>query len=148
MDNNIAKTLFLRQVGVVGAESTLISVRQRLRSCGSLFWKNLYGHYGCVNALEFDKSGAWMASGGDDRRILIWNVEKSIDDSPIMPTAMQGEHDSNIFCLGFDADVKNIFSGGNDERVLVHDLSTAEFVNQYLHEEPVFGISCHPGLII
>lgn len=58
---------------------------------------------------------------------------------------MQGEHDSNIFCLDFDFETKNVFSGGNDERVLIHDIETSKFVNQYLQEEPVFGISCHPG---
>jgi WD repeat-containing protein 22 len=86
-----------------------------------------------------------MASGGDDRRILVWNVEKSIDAKAYDPGVMQGEHDSNIFCVDFDVDSKNVFSGGNDERVLIHDIATSKFVNQYLQEEPVFGISCHPG---
>ena len=87
-----------------------------------------------------------MASGGDDRRVLLWNVAKSIDADVAEPTPMQGEHDSNIFCINFDLNTKVVFSGGNDERVLLHDLSTAKFLNQYLHDEPVFGISCHPSM--
>jgi len=64
-----------------------------------------------------------MASGGDDRRVLIWSVSKSLDAAAAQPpTAMQAEHDSNIFCLDFDVDSKIVFSGGNDERVLLHDL--------------------------
>ena len=91
-----------------------------------------------------------MASGGDDRRVLIWNVDKCIDKSidTNLSTPMEGEHDSNVFCLDFDVATKRIFSGGNDERILIHDVTTSKFVNQYLQEEPVFGISCHPGRIV
>ena len=92
-----------------------------------------------------------MASGGDDRRVLIWNVDKCIDKiqniDTNLSTAMEGEHDSNVFCLDFDVGARRVFSGGNDERILIHDVATAKFVNQYLQEEPVFGISCHPGTV-
>ena len=146
MSRSIVEDIGRRQVGVVGIERS--AVRSRLNSCSSLYWKDLLGHYGCVNALEFDPSGGWLASGGDDRRVLVWNVAKSIDADVTEATPMQGEHDSNIFCLNFDLDTKVVFSGGNDERVLLHDLSTAKFLNQYLHDEPVFGISCHPSKFI
>ena len=86
-----------------------------------------------------------MASGGDDCRILIWNVENSIDEKPNDAVAMLGVHNSNIFCLDFDVDSKKVFSAGNDERVLVHDIETSMFVKQYLQEGTVFGMSCHPG---
>jgi WD40 repeat protein len=66
-------------------------------------------------------------------------------DATNVSTAMEGEHDSNVFCLDFDVGSRRVFSGGNDEKILVHDIATAKFVNQYLLEEPVFGISCHPG---
>ena len=86
MFKNFADVCNRRQMGVVGGESNLI--RQRLNSCQSLYNKQLYGHFGCVNALGIDKTGSWMASGGDDRRILIWNVEKALDENlhdPLVP---------------------------------------------------------------
>lgn len=60
--------------------------------------------------------------GGDDRRVLLWQVEKSIGGKS--PTAMEKQHQSNIFCLGFNGDNTKIFSGGNDDTVIVHDLKT------------------------
>lgn len=50
--------------------------------------------------------------GGDDRRVLIWNVEKALSDIS-KPWTLKGEHTSNIFCLGFDLENTKVFSGGN-----------------------------------
>ena len=51
---------------------------------------------------------------------------------------------SNIFCLGFDERTRKIYSGGNDEQVIVHDVETAQPLDYFLHEEPVYGLSVHP----
>jgi WD repeat-containing protein 22 len=61
--------------------------------------------------------------GGDDRRVLMWNVQKSLmtRDEPKM---MVKQHLSNIFCLGFDSTNSRIFSGGNDDCTIVHDVQT------------------------
>lgn len=48
-----------------------------------------------------------MVSGGDDKRILIWSVPRSRSLSSshhYTPDALTAEHESNIFCLGFDSD--------------------------------------------
>lgn len=144
MGRDFCDAVIRRQMGLNVVEEESKVIRQRFNSSSSLYWKNIVGHFGCINALELDEKGDWMASGGDDRRILIWNVEKTIDCIPSLPIEMEGKHESNIFCLGFDCRAKKILSGGNDERILIHDLATTKFVNQYLQEEPVFGISCHP----
>lgn len=52
--------------------------------------------------------------GGDDRRILLWNVEQMVIGNLGKPKVMTGEHHSNIFCLAFDAGNKKILSGGNN----------------------------------
>lgn len=110
---------------------------------------NLVGHYGCVNAVEFsNKGGELLISGGDDRRILLWNLEKQISANPgkkAGPNAlMKGEHNSNIFCLGLDCDNKHIFSGGNDDQVIVHDTASLETVDVFPHEDAVYGLSPCP----
>lgn len=38
---------------------------------GFNFHKTLRAHYGCVNALKFSKDGQFLASGGDDTRVLV-----------------------------------------------------------------------------
>lgn len=35
--------------------------------------KELNGHIGCVNSLDFNNTGEIIASGSDDRRICLWN---------------------------------------------------------------------------
>jgi hypothetical protein len=40
-----------------------------------------------------------------------------------------GPNKINIW-QGFDADTKHVFSGGNDERVYVHDVESNKFVDQ------------------
>ncbi|KAJ8438303.1 hypothetical protein Cgig2_018783 [Carnegiea gigantea] len=33
----------------------------------------LFGHEGCVNAVEFNSTGDLLASGSDDRQVIFWN---------------------------------------------------------------------------
>jgi len=64
-----------------------------------------------------------MFVGGDDRRVLLWNVAKAICKQET-PNAMQAEHSSNIFSLAFDCTNTIIYSAGNDDQVIVHDIQT------------------------
>ena len=61
--------------------------------------------------------------GGDDRRVLVWKIEQTIRDIG-EPTAMTAQHTSNIFCLGYDSAGTKLFSAGNDDQVIVHNLKT------------------------
>ncbi|KAG8256228.1 hypothetical protein J6590_073595 [Homalodisca vitripennis] len=61
---------------------------------------------------------------GDDRRVLLWNVEEALDGAS-RPTAMRAQHISNIFCLVYDSKNTKIFSAGNDDQVIIHDTITS-----------------------
>ncbi|XP_060650606.1 DDB1- and CUL4-associated factor 5 [Drosophila nasuta] len=116
--------------------------RQRLHAAENLYQRNLAGHYGCVNALEFSHGGEYLASGGDDKRVLLWHVDQTLASvGQEQPNVMYGEHASNIFCLGFDSHNKYIFSGGNDDLVIQHDLGTGKNLNYFSHDGPVYGLS-------
>ncbi|XP_043554031.1 DDB1- and CUL4-associated factor 5 [Chiloscyllium plagiosum] len=118
--------------------------RQRLSACRNLFKKDLLGHFGCVNAIEFSSgAGELLVSGGDDRRVLLWHVDKAIH-SKAKPVQLKGEHLSNIFCLAFDSTNTHLFSGGNDEQVIVHDVESTEIVNVFPHDDAVYGLSVSP----
>ena len=56
-------------------------------------------------------NGFLCATGGDDRRVLLWNVEKALSDIG-EPVSMKGEHNSNIFCLAINKSNTKIYSGG------------------------------------
>ncbi|EDW81600.2 uncharacterized protein Dwil_GK10939 [Drosophila willistoni] len=117
--------------------------RKRLHAAENLYQRDLAGHYGCVNALEFSHGGQYLASGGDDKRVLLWNVDQETTALGKMgnPRSMYGEHTSNIFCLGFDILNSYVFSGGNDEMVIQHDLATGKNLNYFAHGGPVYGLS-------
>ncbi|XP_056327016.1 DDB1- and CUL4-associated factor 5 [Danio aesculapii] len=118
--------------------------RRRLSGCSSLYKKDMLGHFGCVNAIEFSNNGGqWLVSGGDDRRVLLWHMEKAIH-SRAKPMKLKGEHLSNIFCLAFDSTNKRVFSGGNDEQVILHDVERGETLNVFLHDDAVYGLSVSP----
>lgn len=61
--------------------------------------------------------------GGDDRRVLLWNVQEALQGVG-SPRAMRAQHLSNIFCLGFDSKNRKLFSAGNDDQVIIHDVQT------------------------
>lgn len=58
-----------------------------------------------------------MSAGGDDRRVLLWHMEKAIH-ARSKPVKLKGEHLSNIFCLAFDSTNKKVFSGGKNKKNL------------------------------
>jgi len=118
-------------------------LNSRLNSANSLHSKNLLAHFGCVNAIEFSNGGEYLASGGDDRRVLLWNVEESLEGAG-RPTAMRAQHISNIFCLGYDSKNSKVFSAGNDDQVIVHDTLTGNPIDYFLHEQPVYSLSIDP----
>lgn len=72
--------------------------------------------------------------GGDDRRVLLWKLEEAMAGIG-EPLAMKNQHYSNIFCLSFNNDSTKIFSGGNDDAVIVHDANT------YVDAFPLFLLS-------
>ncbi|XP_056616111.1 DDB1- and CUL4-associated factor 5 [Triplophysa dalaica] len=118
--------------------------RRRFAGCSSLYKRDMLGHFGCVNAIEFSNNGGqWLVSGGDDRRVLLWHMEKAMH-SKAKPIKLKGEHLSNIFCLAFDSTNKRVFSGGNDEQVILHDVERGETLNVFLHDDAVYGLSVSP----
>lgn len=117
--------------------------KERLNRAKNLYRKDLLGHYGCVNAIEFSDEGELLISGGDDRRVLLWSVPEAIFGQGTAIT-METRHFSNIFCLSFDSTNSKIFSGGNDDQVLVHDSKTGHIVRKLPHVKPVYGLSVNP----
>uniref|UniRef100_A0A8C2YMH0 DDB1- and CUL4-associated factor 5 n=2 Tax=Chinchilla lanigera TaxID=34839 RepID=A0A8C2YMH0_CHILA len=80
---------------------------------------------------------------GDDRRVLLWHMEQAIH-SRVKPVQLKGEHHSNIFCLAFNSGNTKVFSGGNDEQVILHDVESSETLDVFAHEDAVYGLSVSP----
>jgi len=60
-------------------------------------------------------------------------------DCKYEPISMKSGHNSNIFCISFDPTQKRIFSGGNDELVIVHCIETREAIDVVSHMDDIYG---------
>ncbi|VDO84281.1 unnamed protein product [Heligmosomoides polygyrus] len=114
--------------------------------------KDVLGHTGCVNAVEFDKTEIMLASGqfvfchgGDDMRVFVWRVaDLVLEAAPKPAVVMERNHNSNIFCYQFSLDGGELFSGGNDGIVIRHDVATRKPLSVYEESHPVYSISANP----
>ena len=141
---NLADFSLRRQVDAMDSSHAL---RNRMSATADLHRKDLFAHWGCVNAVEFSSDGSTMASGGDDKRVLLWNMTAALQEAKLTkkPSVMKGQHDSNIFCLGLDEAKTRVYSGGNDEQVIAHDVTTGDPVDVFRHPEAVYGVDVAPG---
>ena len=95
----------------------------------STLYRNLNGHRGCVNTVEFNSTGDVLVSGSDDRQIIFWNWAAK---SKIF-SYLSG-HVDNVFqarIMPFTDD-RTIITSSGDGQVSLHPKSSAllyAFVN-------------------
>ncbi|XP_034181101.2 WD and tetratricopeptide repeats 1 [Osmia lignaria lignaria] len=97
--------------------------------------KELVGHTGCVNCLEWNESGQILASASDDMNIILWDpfrYEKKL--------VLRTRHQGNIFSVKFmpKSNDRILVSGAGDGKVRVRDLTILE---------PIFWCNCHIGRV-
>ena len=129
--SNILDILHQRQQKIQSREDFL-SLKIKSKHWRS---KDLKAHFGCVNALAFSHNGQFLASGGDDRRILVWNVGKTLSKSAKNQPQknydiLHGTHESNIFCLDFSC---NLVS---HKEILTNELKKSQYFYK-IAEKPV-----------
>ena len=100
--------------------------------------KQLIGHNAAVNTAAFSPDGRWLATGGDDNQILLWDVSTLRDPQlePV-PILLDG-HTAKVVDLAFSADGKYLASASWDRRVGIWDISALK-LKHYLsgHQGPV-----------
>ncbi|KAI6020658.1 WD40 repeat-like protein [Pisolithus microcarpus] len=93
------------------------------RACaqGFPYSTKLTAHVSCVNYLVFSrKGGRWLASAGDDFRILLWDFNQEDLRSP---SGSYSGPAGNVLSLDFSASNQYLISGGSDSLVLRYDMS-------------------------
>lgn len=81
----------------------------------------LRGHRGCVNRLAWNEAGTLLASGSDDRRVLLWRYP---DHAQRPPLRIETQHTGNIFgtrILPHSGD-RLVVTGAMDYEVQLHRL--------------------------
>ena len=100
--------------------------------------KQLIGHNAAVNTAAFSPDGRWLATGGDDNQILLWDISTLRDpQAEPVPILLDG-HTAKVVDLAFSADGKYLASASWDRRVGIWDISALK-LKRYLsgHQGPV-----------
>ena len=105
---------------------------ERLSSTEPLTSRELIGHHSneAINAVEFSDDSSLFVSGGDDGRVLLWPTSKAVDEkwTPrpfVMDTVIaNGDITASVYCLAVSPDNGYIFSGGQDNKLSIHDVNT------------------------
>ncbi|KAM3852978.1 DDB1- and CUL4-associated factor 5 isoform 2-T2 [Vipera latastei] len=108
---------FLSQRGLQGDPLlTQDFQRRRLRGCRNLYKKDLLGHFGCVNAIEFSNNGGqWLVSGNDEQ-VLLHDVQSG-------ETLDVFAHEDAVYGLSVSPVDDNVFASSSDDgRVLIWDI--------------------------
>jgi len=81
--------------------------------------RELIGHEGCVNCLEWNKSGDILASGSDDQTVILWRPQTG--DKIVQ---LSTDHQGNIFSVKFipHTSDSSIVTGSQDSRVCLIDV--------------------------
>ncbi|XP_070807266.1 DDB1- and CUL4-associated factor 8 [Pituophis catenifer annectens] len=83
----------------------------------------LEGHGGCVNTLHFNQRGAWLASGSDDLKVVVWDWVRR---RPVLE--FESGHKSNVFQAKFlpNSGDSTLAMCARDGQVRVAELSATQ----------------------
>ncbi|KAI0763562.1 WD40 repeat-like protein [Trametes elegans] len=121
---------------------------------GAPYSKKLSGHTSCVNSLTISPDGRWLASGGDDPNVHLWDFNQ---EALSIPSWQFRGPKANVFTLAFSASGQYLYSGDTRSDILQYDLahlvspvartgepSHSPSSSDHQHEDSIRAISCHP----
>ncbi len=96
------------------------------------------GQQAAVRAAVFHPDGDWLATAGDDRRIILWSM-------PEGEKLNDWEAPAKVFSLAVSPDGKVLASGGTDDDITLWNVETGEKTNTLKgHQDSVSGLAFSP----
>ena len=83
-------------------------------------------HKGAVNAVTFNRDGCYCLTGGDDRRVVLWNPHKLDDNGAPAPMQVKeyAAHNYRVLDVAVAKDNASFASCGGDKAVFVWDVTS------------------------
>ncbi|ORY42794.1 WD40 repeat-like protein [Rhizoclosmatium globosum] len=85
----------------------------------------LQGHQGAVNVAEFNKSGEYVATGGADRSVKLWNPQ-----SGLCVKTYSG-HGKEVLGIAISPDNTKFASVGGDKAAVLWDVATGRSIRKF-----------------
>lgn len=95
------------------------------------FLRKYTGHKGTVRTVQMSGSGAWVASGGADPEIHIWDLQ-----THLCPYLIPG-HEKEILSLCWSPDSTQVASSDRGRLIQVYDLLSKEAVFKHQDDEAI-----------
>lgn len=102
----------------------------------------LSSHKGAVNAAVFNSDGGYCMTGGDDRRVLLWNPWRETDAaSAPFPIKDYSAHNQRVLDIAIAKDDRSFASCGGDRTVFVWDVTSGLVTRRLVgHEQRVNAV--------
>jgi WD40 repeat protein len=99
----------------------------------------LRGHQGKVQAVSFGPQNAVLASGGEDKQVILWALK---DGKPVW----KATHDDAVSSVAVSPDGKLVASGCRDKSVKLWEAGTGKLQETLdKQSQHVLGLAWHPG---
>jgi len=100
--------------------------------------RQLVAHDAAVNVSAFSPDGQWLATGGDDAMIYLWNVSELLDADRELTPFKLGGHTAKVVDLQFSKDGRRLVSSSWDHRVGLWDIEARSPIRFFEgHQGPV-----------
>lgn len=130
----------LRAVSLSGDGKLLAAATQT----GALLFSSFEGkqlaclrHEGLVHAVALSRDGRYMASGGVDHQVQLYDIVQ-VKKLPSL------NHEQTVYAISFSPDGRYIATGGLDKTARIFELASSSEVARLYHDAPVMAIVFAP----
>jgi len=103
--------------------------------------QTLVGHDGTVWCVTVSPSGSHIASGGNDKKLMIWSESESGEDGERARVQVLEDHTRDIWAVCFSPDGKQLATGSGDELINLYSFNEGNAILAHTLEGHTGGVN-------